>query len=221
METYTIKLTLQSDTTFGRGDGVAGLVDAEVEHDRYGLPYLRGRTLKGLLAEECANIVFSLRQSGRPSERWEAAAQLIFGRPGSALADGAGLHFGDARLPADLREAIIADIESPRRPYTPADVLDSLTAIRRQTAMDPTGVPSEGSLRAMRVILRETCFEAEVHCVQPATDDALMLLAACARATRRIGTGRNRGRGRVIARLCDAEGATISPMRTCTVLDRR
>jgi CRISPR/Cas system CMR subunit Cmr4 (Cas7 group RAMP superfamily) len=57
MSTYTLKIKLLSDTTFGRGDGVAGLVDQEVEHDRYGFPYLRGRTLKGLLSEECDNLI--------------------------------------------------------------------------------------------------------------------------------------------------------------------
>ena len=48
METYYLKMLLLSDTTFGRGDGVAGLIDQEVEHDPNGFPYLRGRTLKGL-----------------------------------------------------------------------------------------------------------------------------------------------------------------------------
>jgi CRISPR/Cas system CMR subunit Cmr4 (Cas7 group RAMP superfamily) len=56
MEIYHLKIKLLSDTTFGRGDGVAGLIDQEVEHDANGFPYLRGRTLKGLLSEECDNI---------------------------------------------------------------------------------------------------------------------------------------------------------------------
>lgn len=201
METYKLKLTLESDATFGRGDGVAGLVDAEVEHDHYGLPYLRGRTLKGLLAEECANILFSLEQAGAAMDRWYKAAQVLFGRPGSALDDNARLHVGDARLPADLRTAIAADLKAEL--YDPTDVLNSLTAIRRQTAMDETGKPDTGSLRAMRVILRETYFQADLHFIKPPIADDLALLAACALAVRRIGTGRNRGRGRVTMRLCD------------------
>ena len=55
-----MEITLLSDVTFGRGDGVAGLIDAEVEHDEYGMLYLRGRTLQGLLVEECANIFMRL-----------------------------------------------------------------------------------------------------------------------------------------------------------------
>ena len=212
METYRLKLDLKSDATFGRGDGVAGLVDAEVEHDRYGLPYLRGRTLKGLLSEECANMLFSIEHLVSPEglKRWYEAAQRLFGRPGSTLDDSASLHIGDARLPADLRTAVIDDLESRRPPYNATDVLDSLTVIRRQTAMDSTGKPDKGSLRAMRVVLRETPFEAELHFVEPPSDDALALLAVCAMAVRRVGTGRNRGRGRVIVRLCNAQGDDIT-----------
>lgn len=206
METYKLQLTLLSDATFGRGDGVAGLVDVEVEHDVYGLPYLRGRTLKGLLAEECANILFGLQQAAR----WQQAAQSLFGQPGSNLEDGAGLHVGDAALPAALRAAIAADLQADKPAYTPNDILESLTAIRNQTAMDETGVPEKGSLRAMRVILRGTVFEADLHFPSPPKENALALLAACAKALRRVGTGRNRGRGQVRVTLCDAQGQDIT-----------
>lgn len=208
MKTYRLCLILKSDTTLGRGEGVAGLVDAEVEHDQYGLPYLRGRTLKGLLAEEGANLLFSLNSSGSDQE-WEKEAHFLFGRPGSTLEDDASMHVGNARLPADLRAAVKADIASKR--YTPNEVLESLTAIRRQTAMDESGVPDPGSLRSSRVILRETPLEAPLYFADPPEDEALALLAACARALRRVGVGRNRGRGRVEARLCTPEGDTISP----------
>ncbi len=198
-----LKLTLLSDTTFGRGDGVAGLVDAEVEHDEYGMPYLRGRTLKGLLAGEAANILFALKQFAAADkiERWEKAVQYLFGSPGSTLETIAALHVGDACLPDDLRQAVAADIDAQK--YTAGDVLESLTTIRRQTAMDESGVPEKGTLRAMRVVLRDTTFEANLHFIQPPDDDALALLAACTKALRRVGTGSNRGRGRVQATLVD------------------
>ena len=198
-----LRLTLLSDATFGRGDGVAGLVDAEVEHDEYGMPYLRGRTLKGLLAEEAANILFSLRQFATADhiERWEKAVQYLFGSPGSTLETNAALHVGDARLPEDLRQAVAADIDAQQ--YTAPDVLESLTTIRRQTAMDESGVPEKGTLRAMRVILRDTTFEANLHFLQLPDDDALAFLAACVKALRRVGTGRNRGRGQVQVALVD------------------
>ena len=46
-----ISVELLSDTTLGRGEGMAGLVDADVEHDELGLPFLGGKTLKGLLRD--------------------------------------------------------------------------------------------------------------------------------------------------------------------------
>ncbi len=207
-----LKLTLMSDATFGRGDGVPGLVDAEVEHDHNGLPYMRGRTLKGLLGEEAANVLFALRQfpSGTKLdlERWRESALQLFGRPSSTGDGNANLHVGDARLPDDLRAAIAADLAASS--YNPADALNALTAIRRQTAMDESGVPDEGSLRAMRVILRGTPFVAALHFTKKPDDDDLALLAACVRALRRVGTGRNRGRGRVRAGLYTAQGEDVT-----------
>lgn len=208
METYWLRFTLLSDATFGRGDGVAGLVDREVEHDADGMPYLRGRTLKGLLAEECANILFALGKQNKPLDRWYQAAQRVFGRPGSTLADDALMRVGDARLPADLRAAIHHDVEARR--FHPAEMMEALTAIRHQTAVNVEGAPERGTLRAMRVVLRGTPFEAELAFAEPAQPDDLALLAACILGLRRAGTGRNRGRGRLMATLHDARGNDIT-----------
>lgn len=209
MTTFWLKFTLESDATFGRGDGVAGVVDGEVQHDACGLPYLGGRALKGLLGEECANILFALGCHGQAA-RWQKAAQRLFGRPGSQAEDQSLLHVGDARLPEDLRQAVKRGIE--RGELTREQVLHSLTAIRRQTAIDTTGAPLKETLRSLRVILRETPFEAAlIFGADPEPDD-LALLAACVKALRRAGTGRNRGRGELTARLCDAQGQDITDM---------
>ena len=119
MESYRLRLNLLSDATFGRGDGVAGVVDAEVQHDPTGLPYLAGRTLKGLLGAECADIVFAVQQA-KPDQdaRWAAAAERLFGRRGGALAGEANLRVGSAQLPADLRRRIAQDIGDGPVSYT-------------------------------------------------------------------------------------------------------
>lgn len=200
-----LHLRFKSDTTFGRGDGVAGLVDEEIEHDAAtGLPFLRGRTLKGLLVEECANILFALGRQPFPGVgRVQAAAQFLFGGPGSTLESNAVMHVGPALLPKDLRDAVEADVKAKR--LTPAEVLESLTAIRRQTSVDEaTGAPEEGSLRALRVVLRETPLAATLSFHQIPDNTVLALLAACVLSLRRGGIGRNRGRGRLTARLQDA-----------------
>ena len=204
METYWLCFTLLSDATFGRGEGVPGLVDQEVDHDDLGLPYLDGRTLKGLLNEECANVIYSLEQQWGEVKlsRWYEAAERLLGGPGSTLDDDAQLRIGPARPPADLVDAVRQAVESRDASLTPADILDSLTSIRRQTAVSAeTGVPDRGTLRAMRVVLRDMPFEAKLTFPGESTPDDLSLLASCIVGLRRAGTGRNRGRGRLQATL--------------------
>lgn len=211
MHEYWITFRLRSDATFGRGEGITGLIDREVEHDRYGLPYLRGRTLKGLVSEEADNILFALQQQGRPMDRWVAARRFLFGFPGSAKGDQSQVRFGNAQLPDMVRLAVIGAGSNPEQNRAP--VLESLTSVRKQTAIevegDRYGVPTEGSLRAMRVILRETPFEARLISDVSLNDDRIALLAGAVMAFHRAGTGRNRGRGRLIADLKDATGRSL------------
>jgi len=152
MSKYKLKIKLLSDTTFGRGDGVAGIVDQEVEHDPYGLPYLRGRTLKGLLSEECDNLIYTLSDN---KEYWQKVSSSLFGKTGSGLDIMAAVHIGNAQLPLDLQQAVALAIQA--KELTSQQVLSSLTSIRKQTAIDSkTGVADEGSLRSARVVLRES-----------------------------------------------------------------
>ena len=190
-----LRFTLLSDATFGRGDGVAGLVDEEIEHDTLtGLPYLRGRTLKGLLVEECANILYALQRNPAYDALCQAARDL-FGNPGSTLDDDGLLHIGHAQLPQTLRDAIATDVKAGR--LSANDILESLTAIRRQTAIDDSGAPERESLRAMRVLLRDLPLQADLTSEAPISDHHRALLVACALGLRRAGIGRNRGRGRL------------------------
>src|SRR5436309_1895760 len=104
MRRLQLSLRLKSDTTFGRGEGLAGLVDEEVEYDvATGLPFVRGRTLKGLLVEECANLMFALEKASSPAlTGLKESAGRLFGRPGSDLESAALLHFGPALLPKEI-----------------------------------------------------------------------------------------------------------------------
>jgi RAMP superfamily len=205
---FKLHLTLQSDATFGGGDGVAGLIDQEIEHDAAtGLPFLRGRTLKGLLVEECANILYALEQQNNQSalNTLNEAARVLFGQAGSGIENGAIMHVGPGLLPEDLRKAVAGDVGLGK--LTSAAVLESLTTIRRQTAVaDETGAPAETSLRSFRVLLRNTLFVSELSISRKPSADELALLAACAFSLRRGGTGRNRGRGRLKLRLSDEDG---------------
>ncbi len=216
MELYRLKIKLLSDATFGRGDGVAGLVDQEVEHGPYGFPFLRGRTLKGLLSEECDNIIAPFDDNNL-RQYWQKVACALFGISGSGLDTIGALRVGDAVLPDDLREAVAYQIKDET--LTKTEVLESLTAIRRQTAMNPNGTPDPGSLRSFRVVTRELEFSAKLH-LDPnqveidgasiSKEEMLSLLTVGALALRRLGSGRNRGRGYVRCALCNEKGDDVT-----------
>lgn len=204
MTKYILKITLESDAAFGRGDGVAGAIDTEVQHDQNGFPFLNGRTIKGLLVQECADILAALSKNSM----WEQCARRLFGAPGSSPGDSALMMVGNALLSEDLRLAIKSDIKEKR--IRPEEVLDLFTSTRSQTAIDESGVARDSSLRRIRVILRKTPFESELFFVeQPPTSD-LALLAACIKAFRRGGTGITRGLGRLSAELLDQEQQPVT-----------
>jgi CRISPR/Cas system CSM-associated protein Csm3 (group 7 of RAMP superfamily) len=199
-----LRICLLSDTTFGRGDGIAGVVDSEVEHDAAtGMPFVKGRTVKGILVESCADILYALRISQSSLvPTFEAAARRLFGQPGSTLADTGSLHIGSARLAENLRLRI------QRSNYTPSQILEALTTVRHQTAVNTgTDRPLDNSLRTTRVVLRNTVFYAPIVYKPDTTRDGwdetvdLALLAACAAGMRRAGQSRTRGRGRIDVRL--------------------
>lgn len=214
-DTLWLKLTLLNDATLGRGDGVAGLVDAEVQHDAYGLPYLGGKTLKGLLAAECAEILHTLALSkNNQMDKWQEAATSLFGIPGSDMETAGRLIVGNAQLPDDLRRWIQADFrglnEADKGKRQRAN-LASLTAVRKQTAVDAqTGAAKDNTLRTMRVIVRGVSLTARLDFTKPIPERACWLLAAAAQALRRAGTGRNRGRGRVQATLLNEQNEPVN-----------
>lgn len=213
----TLHFELCSAATFGRGDGLPGLVDSEVEHDAYGFPFLRGRTLRGLLAEEMESLLYALGKQ----EEWKDTRNRLLGDEARLLDETGVLRVGHAQLPEAVRCLVMAEVErekevrrkekEAKKPpeemtplwFTREAVLDSVTAVRRQTALTHLGAPEPASLRAQRVILRTTRFEAQLDFDEEPQPLDLPLLTATVMAWRRAGTGRNRGRGRLRAWLND------------------
>jgi CRISPR/Cas system CSM-associated protein Csm3 (group 7 of RAMP superfamily) len=196
---YTMQIRLFSDTTFGSGDGVAGIIDREVEKDCDGMPYLRGRTLKGLLCEEADNLIATISENSI-QRQWLEIADLLFGQPGSTLETQSLMYVGDACLPKAFREAVAASVAE--KYITQAEVLNALTTVRRQTAIDENlGIAVDGSLRAFRVILREREFMANLRFYEKPQPAMLTLLTVSVLALRRAGSSRNRGLGHVQCRL--------------------
>jgi hypothetical protein len=202
MKEAVLQLELRSTATFGRGDGVAGLVDSEIEHDQNGFPFLRGRTLKGLLFEAAEDLVFAFKEQGE--EKWKDVRDELFGRSGSNTGTQGILHVGDAQIAAALRTLMLAERNaSGDEHYHKDEILAAFTGIRRQTAMNPYGGPEHGSLRSLRVVLRNTVLTAALSFARAPEPDEWALLTGATLGLKAAGTGRNRGRGRLRATLND------------------
>ncbi|MCS7316563.1 MAG: hypothetical protein RMI94_14150 [Bryobacterales bacterium] len=191
-----LRIELLSDATFSRGGGTPGVVDIEVEHDDYGLPFIGGRTVRGLLRDAWLSM-------HRYFPELEPAAVRVLGK-NRALDESCRLRVGDALLPAPVREAVRRAVERREpSPLPPETILAALTSIRYQTAEErETGAPAEVTLRSSRVVLRGLFFDARLTWLSDgapadpasAAEDR-RLLALCALAVRHGGMLRNRGRG--------------------------
>lgn len=205
-----LKISLKSDATFANGDSVPGFIDTEIEYDtRTGIPFIRGKTLKGLLSENCTNLLFLLEKNPPRSEKWNTAAISLFGKPGSDLSSQAHIHIGNATLSKKLKEVITTDVIRGKLNWQ--DVLNSMTAIRKQTSVDAvTEVAAKGSLRSSRVLIRGLDLWADLVITRDLSEDAKGLLAACIKTLHRGGSGRNRGLGRIDVRLYDQDKKDIT-----------
>jgi hypothetical protein len=187
---YTLEIKLESDTAFGSGSGISALVNSEIQHDDKGLPTLSGRAIKGLLVNECSEILYALPSDKRAA--WEEAALHLFGQRGEMLDDVAGVFFADATMPPDLVAAVHDDNTLTRQ-----NVLDSLTAIRKQTAMNEMGAPEDETLRTTRVLIKGLTLYAPLTFLSEPGEKEKALLAACVLSLRHAGLNRTRGKGKI------------------------
>lgn len=198
MPDYTLEITLLSDTAFSMGAGVSGLLDSEIQHDDLGLPTLSGRAIKGLLTNACSEILDALGQS--KLDPWGITARKLFGVHGEMLDAHGNLSVGDAAVAPDL-QAYLASSNSSS--VSRQEIIESLTDIRRQTAMNEYGAPQDETLRAIRVLLRNLKLYAPVHFANNLINDEKALFAACLMGIKRAGLGRNRGKGKLKFELTD------------------
>lgn len=185
-----IEIELLSDAAFSRGESTAGVVDIEVEHDDLGLPFLGGKTVRGLLRDSWLSMRNCFRELGEAGER-------VFG-PEADVEECAILRIGDAVVDARSRAWIEAAEKRRNNPLSPVEVLEALTDIRRQTSEErTTGAPAETTLRSVRVLIRGLKLRAPLHWFQEPTEADFRVLALAALATRHAGLARNRGRGHI------------------------
>ena len=185
----TIKLL--SDTTVGRGEGTAGAVDTEVEHDECGLPCINGKSILGLLRDSWLSMASAF------DEGLKESAIKLFGPPGDTN-DTAVLRIGNAIVDQATRDWAYYAVNREHHAIHKSTILEAFTDIRHQTSENrESGAPEPTTLRQSRVVIRGLTLEAPL--VWSGTPDSKVIrcLALSALGLRHIGLSRNRGRGHV------------------------
>ena len=191
----TLKIDILSYWHAGTGHGQGAAYDALTQKDATGLPFLPGRTVKGLLREGVQLAEDFGSGSESSSSRWPVAA--LFGKPAREWApDGSEpgmLMFSDAHLPDGIRRWVAGD----------PDMAQTLFRALSATALDDAGQAKDHTLRTIEVCV-PSVLEATVSCV---LEDAawIPVLQGGARLVRALGSHRNRGLGRCVVTLT-AEG---------------
>jgi|GEM_PF-388480 len=230
MRHYKLEITLLSAASAGSGEGWAGVIDSDVVFDRYGLPHIPGRRIKGVLRDMAEDVVnaYQLSTAGASAALQSTDVSALFGGQGQDHA--APLAVGNAYL--QDQHTIIPWLkwaqENMPEIATPDRVLSTFTHVRAQTAianlgevkwLDPQakteeladGVADDGSLRLTRVLNADYTFVGDLT-IDGDAEKHRHLLALAAQATRALGGKRNRGLGEVRCRLLEAaSGENVIP----------
>ena len=196
-----IQITLMSDTCIASGEIYNCLVDADVCYDKYGLPYIPAKRLKGCLRETAHELV-----------DWGKNINIkkIFGEAGSCIASMRLSNANLFRVEKDNfsessvynYEDYVEDIlqERNRKYSMPQNVLEQFTYMRTQTAIDEkTGTAKRNSLRDIRVLKKGLSFQAKVSFL--GTEEEIIEMEQqvkqCCLALKFMGLNRTRGMGEV------------------------
>lgn len=189
-----INIVAETPLHLGSGKGDV-LIDAEVVHDEYGLPYLPAKRFKGVLYESALEVVEMLEQCGKDEIVEKTVVDKLFGRSGAESC----LAIHDLYL-ADYQEqrAAWAYLQDKFPGIVNAnDVLEEYTELRYQTSIDKeTGITADGSLHNMRVVDKGNRFVGELE-LFAASEKEQLLLALALQNLHYIGGKRNRGFGKI------------------------
>lgn len=188
----TLKIDIMSFWHAGTGRNAGHYVDAVAHTDRFGLPCLPGRTLKGVVRD----AVWHLEQWGHVNP---GTSVTLFGSESegqSALETVPGLlMFSDAELPADVRAYLALDSNAELR----RRLFSELFATKIDHS---SGTAADQSLRGIEVVV-PLCLSATVEARNGAADWRGTLTRALP-LIRAVGAHRTRGLGRVAITLQEA-----------------
>lgn len=161
----------------GSGLAAGANVDALVVKDNNGLPYVPGRTIKGLLREAAEEL--NAYESKADTENTEQLIKEIFGFSRKDETQTGKSFFGNATL---------VEADQIRREGLASYLYQTFAS----TAIDENGIAKDNSLRRIETVVPCTLTGSILNIPKGGKD----LLAKAMQMVKRMGTGRNRGYGR-------------------------
>ena len=191
MNIFKVKIITKSPLQLGYGK--AGIViDTDVVHDRYGMPYFPAKRFKGLLYESALEMaeIFSERIFTKND------IDKLFGQSEDGYSR---LYISNFYL--KNYEKMYSDWQYLNNKYreffTTQSILDLYTDIRYQTTINKeTGTTVDGSLHNMRIIDAGVEFYSEITLEEDSEVNQKILVMAL-KNLRFAGSKRNRGCGKI------------------------
>jgi len=176
------KIELKSDLCVSNGESYGSVIDTDVAYDRYGLPVIKAKSLKGCLLE-IAEELTELKVLDKDF------IKNVFGKAGDSKEG--NLILSDAHL--ENYKECVDDIISMNPVPSQNQVISCFSYTRGQTAIGENGTAKKESFRTIRVVNRGNTFVCEYNLDEKYIEG----FKKCIKLLRRIGMNRTRGLGEV------------------------
>ncbi|MBF2056633.1 MAG: hypothetical protein IGQ45_05275 [Cyanobacterium sp. T60_A2020_053] len=198
---FTIKVTMLSDWYIGLGQS-RGDIDAIVQRDKDGLPYIPAKTLTGILRDSCELVALGL-DGGNDNGAWHKWVDFLFGSQ-PALAEGV-VESSPQPAMVSLRSAHFPDsLKNSLTDTKKVKVKDALAFVKPGIGIDDkTGCAKPDFLRFEEMIRKGAVLESKdcqlnypdyVTSAEKAIAEALLI--AGSKMVERMGGKRRRGAGK-------------------------
>ena len=182
---YRLKIQLLSETIIGSGVSVPGSVDNDVVYDAFGLPYVKGKTIKGNLRELTEDLIEYLELDRDISIR-------LFGQEGIYNVEEGILNISDCQLSSNVT-GVINNAINDKQIYI-QEIKEALTNERYFTQIE-NGIAKDHSLRSIRTIEPGLILYADINTSTELTWKEEGILASAVSMFRNFGLMRTRGKG--------------------------
>ncbi len=187
-------MKLKSDAIPGSGNSLAGIIDRDIAYDKYGLPYIPAKRVKGILRESAEELGFD--------------EDAVFGVEGREKGCDFRIDNGYLEGYREYKE-LLSSISGQKKitEFLPQQaVLDYFTYTRSQTTIED-GIAKENSLRVSRVLKKGLIFDFNVEYNEKYQDN----LKDICKVTRGFGASRTRGFGEIELTLENSSENNTSP----------